>query len=563
MTSPLLVLDTPTLYYRAFHALPDTLRSPQGRPVNAAKGLLDVLCQLVDQWGSRRLVAVMDADWRPDFRTALLPSYKAHRITDDARGTETPPDLEAQLPLIFDALSALSIPIAEVPGTEADDVIASIVAQCLDEDIVIVSSDRDLLSLLQPQRRVRVHRPRTGGRWETTGAAELPALFQVGTGAEYRALAALRGDPSDGIPGAPGIGDKTAARLIAGWGGLEEVLAAAARGEKDHGLSPKRREALVEHADAIRAGHAVMEGLLDLEVAEFVAGAGTAPDRDRALRLGAEQGLERSIARALAALTGETVQVRSAPPAAAAAPAPVPAPKAGAPGWAQRFVAFDLETTGVDPHSARIVSASLVPFEGGAERPSRNWLVDPGVEIPEAAQRVHGISTERVRAEGTPAAEAVPQLLAAVRSLRESGTPLVGHNIVYDLTVLAAEAARIGVLPSPAAFLDLLPPVLDTLVLDKQADRFRRGPRTLEALCGHYGISLVDAHDAYADARAAGLLALGLAAASAELAGTSAEDLHARQIEWKRTQAAGLQEWLRRKRPDAVVSGGWPLEHDR
>jgi DNA polymerase III epsilon subunit-like protein len=195
--------------------------------------------------------------------------------------------------------------------------------------------------------------------------------------------------------------------------------------------------------------------------------------------------------------------------------------------------------------------------------PSRNWLVDPGVEIPEAAQRVHGISTERVRAEGTPAAEAVPQLLAAVRSLRESGTPLVGHNIVYDLTVLAAEAARIGVLPSPAALLDLLPPVLDTLVLDKQADRFRRGPRTLEALCGHYGISLVDAHDAYADARAAGLLALGLAAASAELAGTSAEDLHARQIEWKRTQAAGLQEWLRRKRPDAVVSGDWPLEHDR
>lgn len=562
MTTPLLVLDTPTLYYRAYHGLPDTIRSPHGRPVHAAKGLLDALTQLTEQWASRRIVAVMDADWRPDFRTGLLPSYKAHRVTDEARGTETPPDLEIQLPVIFDALAALGIPIAEVPGTEADDVIASIVHQCAHEDIVVVSSDRDLLALLRPDRRVRIHRPRNGGLWETTSAADLPGLFQVSTGAEYRALAALRGDPSDGIPGAPGIGDKTAAKLIAGWGGLEEVLAAAARGEKDHGLSPKRREALVEHAEAIRAGHRVMEGLHDLPVGEFVAGAGAAPDAERAARLATEQGLERSMARVLAALRGESAprsapEVRAAPPEDGAAPAPVPpAP----PGWASRFVAFDLETTGVDPHSARIVSASLVPFAEGREQASHDWLVDPGVEIPEAAQRVHGITTERVRADGVPTVRAVPELLAAIRSLGQSGTPLVGHNIVYDLTVLAAEAVRLGMLPSPGALLDLLPPVLDTLVLDKQHERFRRGPRTLTALCEHYGIALTEAHDARADARAAGLIALALAGASAELAGTPAEALHARQIDWKREQSAGLQEWLRRKRPDAVVSGDWPLE---
>ena len=126
-----------------------------------------------------------------------------------------------------------------------------------------------------------------------------------------------------------------------------------------------------------------------------------------------------------------------------------PAPNGLPTGWAADFCAFDLETTGVDPHSGRIVSAALVPFVGGDEGPARTWLVDPGVEIPEAAQRVHGISTERARADGEPTAVALPQIMDAVRALSASGTTLVGHNIVYDLTVLAAEAVRAGILPSP------------------------------------------------------------------------------------------------------------------
>lgn len=572
MTSPLLVLDTPALYYRSFHGLPDTIRSPHGRPVNAVRGLLDTIAQLVQQWGSTRVVAVMDADWRPDFRTAILPEYKAHRIVDEVRGTETPPELEEQLPVLFDAVSALGIPIAEVPGTEADDVIASIVAQRVDEEIVVVSSDRDLLALLEPGRRVRIHRPRTGGRWETTAPADLPELYGVADGTAYRALAALRGDPSDGIPGAPRIGEKTAAKLVAGYGGLEEIIAAAQAGAKEHGLSDLRRQSIVEHADAVRAGARVMEGLPDLDVAEFVEAAGSAPDAQRAAALGAEWGLERAIARALEALRapGDPVQPTTDQltldqptldqPPVEHAPTGQPRPAQPTHGWTRALCAFDLETTGVDPRTGRIVSAALVPFTDGTEGPARTWLVDPGVEVPVESQRVHGITTERVRAEGTPAAVAVPQILEAVTRLREDGSVLVGHNIVYDLTVLAAEGIRAGILGSPQDLLAQLPPVVDTLVIDRQIDRYRRGPRTLTAVAEHYGIALDDAHDALADARAAGLIALAQAAAAPSLADATPHDLHASQVRWKAEQAASLQEYLRRRRPSATVNGDWPLE---
>lgn len=584
VTPPLLVLDTPALYYRSFHGLPDTIRSPHGRPVNAAKGLLDTISQLVGRWDSRRIIAVMDADWRPDFRTAILPEYKAHRITDPARGTETPPELEAQLPVIFDALDAFGIPIAEVPGTEADDVIASIVAQGGDEDIVVVSSDRDLIALLAPGRNVSVHRPRTGGRWETIALADLPEVYGVVDGDAYRALAALRGDPSDGIPGVPGIGEKTAAKLVAGYGGLDEIVAAAHRGDKEHGLSPRRRENILAHAQSVRAGEQVMEGLTDLAVSEFVTAAGGEPDTARVAELSGQWGLERSVARLLAALTGDAIEVRTTERVAETtervvggavvdravetssavtvvdAPAGAPVPIEPPLGWAADFCAFDLETTGVDPHTGRIVSAALVPFVSGEEGPARTWLVDPGVEIPEAAQRVHGISTERAREEGQPTAVALPQIVDAVCALADTGTTLVGHNIVYDLTVLATEAVRAGLLPSPESLLERIPPVLDTLVVDRKVDTYRRGPRTLGALAQHYGVSLHDAHDALADARAAGLIALALARSSPALAGTSAVDLHDQQTVWKREQSASLQEFLRRKRPEAVVSGDWPLE---
>jgi DNA polymerase III epsilon subunit-like protein len=283
--------------------------------------------------------------------------------------------------------------------------------------------------------------------------------------------------------------------------------------------------------------------------------------------LGTDWGLERSVARLLEAL-GAPVEASSAaattasPAAPASAPVAAPTADAGADvaGWARNLCAFDLETTGVDPATGRIVSAALVPFADGREGPALTWLVDPGIEIPEESQRVHGITTARVRAEGTPTALALPQILAAITALRERGTVLAGHNIVYDLTVLAAEAVRGGLLAAPQDLLVGLPPVVDTLVIDRQIDRFRKGPRTLTAVAEHYGAPLADAHDALADARAAGLIALAQSRTSSALAELSADDLHASQIDWKREQAASLQEFLRRRRPSATVNGDWPLE---
>ncbi|MDO5492615.1 MAG: 3'-5' exonuclease [Nesterenkonia sp.] len=223
-----------------------------------------------------------------------------------------------------------------------------------------------------------------------------------------------------------------------------------------------------------------------------------------------------------------------------------------------RRIGFDLETTGRDPRTARIVSAAVVvrdPAEAGpADGAPRiaEWLVDPGVEIPEEASAVHGITTEYARQNGSPADEAVPQILHRIIEELDAGTAVVIFNAPYDLSVLSAEAARYGAdLPSPR-------PIIDPLVIDKQVDRYRRGKRTLGHMAEHYGIVLDDAHSAAPDAQAALEIGDALARRFPQLR-MSAEELHDLQIGWKAEQAASLQEYFRRTRPDAVVDPSWPL----
>lgn len=214
---------------------------------------------------------------------------------------------------------------------------------------------------------------------------------------------------------------------------------------------------------------------------------------------------------------------------------------------------FDLETTSRDPRVARIVSAAVVTvYADGRRERAREWLVDPGVEIPAETTAVHGISTEQVQAEGQDAAEAIPQIVHAVREQLEAGNPVIVFNAPYDFTVLAAEAERHGIdVPLPS-------PVIDPLVVDKQVDRFRRGKRTLGHVSEHYRITLDDAHSATPDAWAAVEVAGALAAKYPQLQ-IPAEELHELQIGWKAEQAASLQEYFRRTRPDAVVDPSWPL----
>ena len=224
--------------------------------------------------------------------------------------------------------------------------------------------------------------------------------------------------------------------------------------------------------------------------------------------------------------------------------------------WADSLAVFDLETTGIDIDTCRIVTAYVgVLDRDGAVVEQRDWLVDPGVEIPTAASLIHGISTERARAEGRPAANAVGEIISALAGLAARGLPIVAYNAAYDLSVLAREAERYGHAPLPGPG-----PVVDPLVIDKAVDRYRRGKRTLTATAAHYGVELVGAHDAGADATAAGRVAQAIARAFPEVAVLEARELHARQVEWARFQAESYQDWRRRNgEPEFTTSGAWPL----
>ena len=222
----------------------------------------------------------------------------------------------------------------------------------------------------------------------------------------------------------------------------------------------------------------------------------------------------------------------------------------------QPMAAFDIESTGLDVENERIVTAALWridPARGTKEVTA--WLADPGIEIPAEAAEIHGITTERARSEGRPTAEVVTEIAAAMEAAVADGLPLVVYNAPYDLTLLDREIARHR--PPLAG----LPLVVDPLVLDKRVDTFRRGSRKLVDVCAHYQVPLAqeEAHGAAADALAAARLAWQIAARYPEVAELPIADLHSSQVKWKAEQAASFQEYLRRRNPDAVVDGTWPL----
>ncbi len=224
--------------------------------------------------------------------------------------------------------------------------------------------------------------------------------------------------------------------------------------------------------------------------------------------------------------------------------------------WGQVAV-FDLETTGIDVEKARIVSACIaVLAEDGAVIERWDWLADPGIEIPAGASAIHGITTARARAEGRPAGEVVAEITQTLRVLFSLGIPLVVYNAPYDLTLLDRESRRHRVVP-----LQRFSPVIDPLVIDKALDRYRKGKRTLEVTAVLYGVVLDDAHDAGADAIAAGRVAQALARTFPDDLDITLADLHGRQELWFADQAAHFQEYIRTVKGDAdfVADATWPL----
>ena len=239
----LLLLDSASLYFRAFFGVPEQGRSPSGTPTNAVRGFADMIATLVTAHSPTHLVACWDDDWRPQWRVDLIPTYKTHRLVEGSDAVEeSPEDLTPQVPVIRDLLAAIGIPRVGAPGYEADDIIGTLAhrhggAMAVD----IVTGDRDLLQLVDDARSVRVLYTGKGGVRDPDIATEayLRERYAVAGGRGYLEMSVLRGDTSDGLPGVKGIGDKTAAALIAEFGSLEGLRAAVA--EADPRLKGARR----------------------------------------------------------------------------------------------------------------------------------------------------------------------------------------------------------------------------------------------------------------------------------------------------------------------------------
>jgi 5'-3' exonuclease len=299
-----MLLDSASLYFRAFYGVPETLTAPDGTPVNAVRGLLDMITRLVRARHPARLVACMDADWRPAFRVAALPSYKAHRLADDAKNEEqVPPALAVQVPVIEQVLAAAGVAMAAAPGYEADDVIGTLAAGS-PQPVEVVTGDRDLFQLVDDAKPVRViYTARGLTKLDIVDEAAITARYGI-PGRAYADFATLRGDPSDGLPGVAGVGDKTAAALVRTFGSVEAILAAI---DKGHGGFPGGSRAKVAAArDYLAVAPAVVRVATDAPVPPVEGGLPVSPADPGALEdLDARWDLGTSLRRAVAALSGD------------------------------------------------------------------------------------------------------------------------------------------------------------------------------------------------------------------------------------------------------------------
>ncbi|WP_144206043.1 5'-3' exonuclease [Mycobacterium tilburgii] len=237
MPAPLLLLDGASMWFRSYFGVPSSITAPDGQLVNAVRGFIDSMAVVIGQQRPRRLAVCLDLDWRPQFRVDLIPSYKAHRVAEpEPEGVpdieEVPDDLTPQVDMIMQLLDAFGIPTAGAKGFEADDVLGTLAARERHDPVVVVSGDRDLLQVVTDDPvPVRVlYLCRGLAKATLYGPAEVAENYAVPAdraGPAYAELALLRGDPSDGLPGVPGVGEKTAATLLAQHGSLEQILAAA------------------------------------------------------------------------------------------------------------------------------------------------------------------------------------------------------------------------------------------------------------------------------------------------------------------------------------------------
>ena len=304
-----LVLDSASLYYRSFYALPEKMTAPDGRPHNAVRGFLSTITRLVDTHHPTALVACWDADWRPTWRVDLVPTYKSHRVADEGEGTggeAEPESLGPQAEAIADLLDAMGLPRWGVADYEADDVIGSVVSQGAGSSIV-VTGDRDLVQLIDDRTRILLTVNGGMERWPLLDTEAAVERFGV-VPAAYVDLAVLRGDPSDGLPGVAGIGAKTAAALVVAFGSIEGILDAARSASAPRPMTPRLAASLLDNEEAIRRARLVTSVVRDLSLPGSVPDLPGAPRDPQALSaLATQWGVQRQVDELLSALRRQTV----------------------------------------------------------------------------------------------------------------------------------------------------------------------------------------------------------------------------------------------------------------
>ena len=295
-----MLLDTASLYFRAFFGVPDSFKAPDGTPVNAVRGLLDFISRLVGEYRPTHLACCWDNDWRPQWRVELLPSYKAHRVVAPRPGDtpdieEVPDPLEQQIPIIVATLEAFGIAIVGADHYEADDVIGTLATDA-GMPVDIVTGDRDLFQLVDDEAEVRVlYTARGVGKHERVTNDVVREKYDVDAH-QYAAFATLRGDSSDGLPGVAGVGDKTAAVLLNRFGDLDAIIAAAKDPDGDMGPGPRGK--IKAALDYLEVAPTVVAVARDIDLGSPATRLPREPvDLERVAELGARWGIESPVQR--------------------------------------------------------------------------------------------------------------------------------------------------------------------------------------------------------------------------------------------------------------------------
>jgi len=295
----LMLLDSASLWYRAYFGMPDTLLSPSGEPVNAIRGYLDMTSKLISLYKPNRLVACIEGDWRPSWRVELFPEYKANRL--DVEGEEEEPDtLGPQIPILLDLLEAFGIPLVGVDDYEADDVMASY-AVTEPGPTKIVTGDRDLFQLVDDKRKIAVVYLAKGiTNHDHVDIKWIANKYDI-PGERYALFAMIRGDASDGLPGIRGIGEKGAAVIAKQFTSLPEVMKAAAK--DDERLTPNARKKLLESAEYAKIAPKLVHCALDVPLPKLDLRIPKRPDNlDEIYQYQKDYGLGASVDRLISAL---------------------------------------------------------------------------------------------------------------------------------------------------------------------------------------------------------------------------------------------------------------------